>query len=212
MRRVPRLGKLQVLATRRALRLRSLVDSYALPVTSDCDRSVSYVAIEALNLWASFARSYYLSCLLGTKQVDGTGVTITIPGIQNVGDAMTFSIRTMKLRLRTGRPRKRRDEPTWHEPHTLLRLLGSVGASTLPNVHAAFAYPTAVFLHLPTFRNFFAHRNEDTARKTARIARRYGLSPKLRPSEILCSKTTGRPQNILADWLDDLRNVIQLMC
>lgn len=211
MQRVARLGRLEGVAIRRALRLRSLVDAYSLPVTPERERVVSYVTIEALNLWASFARAYYLSSALGARIRAGGRVTVQLQGIRTPGDAITFSVVKIQRRRGTG-PWKRRDEPAWHDPNTLLTLFGYLGASNLNEVHRAFGYQTGVFRQLPTFRNFFAHRNEETARKTADIARGYGLSPRLRPSEVLCTRSVGRPQNILADWLDDLRNVIQLMC
>jgi hypothetical protein len=212
MQRVAWLGRLEEVAIRRALRLRSLVDTYSVPVPSDQDRIVSYVTIEALNLWASFARAYYVSSVLGARISAGGKVTVQKRGIRTPGDAITFSVQRLGPRRRAAGPWKRRDEPAWHTPSTLLTLFEDLGASNLKEVQRAFGYQTRVFGQLPTFRNFFAHRNEESAEKTAQIARAYGLSPRLRPSEVLCSRTVGRPQNILADWLDDLRNVMQLMC
>jgi len=212
MRPVRLLGDLERVATRRALTLRTLVHHYPTAVGSKEDRVVSYVAIEALNLWASFVRSYYLSCVLGVKTRAGLKITISMPGISTASDAVIFSIRRMKPGVNTAQKLYRRDEPAWHEPHTILTLLAALGSSNLSQVHAALGYRTSAFKHLPTFRNFFAHRNEDTAKKTVQIARSYGISTKLRPSEILCTRLGRRPQNVLADWLDDVRNVIGLLC
>lgn len=49
-------------------------------------------------------------------------------------------------------------------------------------------------------------------RECQTIARGVGVSARLRPSDILCSRAPGRPQNVLADWLDDIRNIASLMC
>lgn len=199
-------------ASRRALILRTLVHDYPTAGGSKDDRVVSYVAIEALNLWASFVRSFYLSCVVGVKNRAGQKITISRPGVSTASDAIIFSIRRMKPWVNTAQKLYRRDEPTWHDPNTIITLLTALGSSNLSQVHAAFAYPTFVFKHLPTFRNFFAHRNEDTAKKTAQISRSYGMSARLRPSEFLCTKVRRRPQNVLSDWLDDIRNVIGLLC
>ena len=105
-----------------------------------------------------------------------------------------------------------RDEPTWHDPTVLLRLVRELNCSSLPQVTTALGYATTAFKDLPVFRNFFAHRNEGTAAKTANVARRCTLSPALRPSEILCARRAGRPQSVLSEWLDDLHNVIVSVC
>jgi hypothetical protein len=41
-----------------------------------------------------------------------------------------------------------------------------------------------------------------------------GLStkPELRPTKILCSKLPKRPQNVLTDWIDDMSNIIDVLC
>jgi hypothetical protein len=212
MQRVSWLGKLERTAIRRAFRLRRLVEAYSAPLGPEREPIVSYVTIEALNLWTSFARAYYLSCVLGARVRAGQRVTLQQQGIVTVGDAITFSVRRLMRRSRGTGPWKRRDEPTWHDPRTLLKLFRFLGASNLNDLQRAFGYQTLVFAHLPTVRNFFAHRNEETAGKTIQIARGYGLSPRLRPSELLCTRPQGKTQNILSEWLLDLRNVIELMC
>jgi len=212
MKPVRRLKKLRIIASRRAMRLKSLINACVVPITSDGDRVVAFVVIEALNLWASFARAYYLSCVLKATTEAGGRVAIVNSTIRTVTDALGFSVKLFKPHVRSSGPFSRREEPAWHDTSNLLKVLTSLGASNIAQVQAALSYPTSVFKQLPVARNFFAHRNEDTARKTTGIARDLGLSVNARPSEMLCEKAKGRPQNVLADWLDDLRIVIELMC
>lgn len=210
MRPVTCLKTLRVAAMRRDRRLKNLVDSFSLPVTAERDRVVAFVTIETLNLWASFARAYYLSCLLGAKRDTGQRVKVTVPSIRTTTDAIAFAMNLLKPKKTP--PWGRRDEPSWHDPRNLLKLLTECGASNLIQAQAAFSYPTSVFRDLPVVRNFFAHRNEESVRKTADVARSLGVSATLRPSEILCSRLRSRPQNVLSDWLDDLSNVIESLC
>ena len=210
MRKVRSLEDLGTSASRRLLRLRLLVESLVPPLKADHDRLVAFVVIEALNLWASFARSFYISCLLRAFRPSGTRVTIRATGIKRSGDAISFAMTQMGRKRPP--PWKRRDEPVWRDPQTLIRLFSASGASNLPQVLTAFSYPPAVFGQLPVARNFFAHRNDETAAEVANLARSLLLSTKLRPLEVVCSRLSGRPQNVLADWLDDLRNVIELLC
>ena len=208
-----RLGSLREKATRRLLRFRVLADSCTLPVTNEKDRLVAYLTIEALNLWETFVRFFYLSCaVMHPRTESGNLVQVGGVNIPSVIDALEFSIRTLRPSLGKRPPWNRQDEPMWREPSTLVKLAHAAGVSNERQIIAAFGYSTAVFHHLPTVRNFYAHRNDSTAKKTEGVARYYQLSPKLRPSELLCSKPIGRPQTLLSDWLDDLRNVITLMC
>lgn len=212
MRPVRDLFKLKRLANRRLLFLRGMAQACTNPPGSEGDRIISFVAIETLNLWAVFARAYYLSCVLGARRAGGVRVTLAVRAAQTVAQAIDFSIRTLKPGLRKRPPWVRIDEPTWHEPRTLMVLSQALGFSHVPIIHAAFAYPTRTFGDLPAFRNFYAHRNDDTFRKAVGLARHYGLSTQLRPSEILVSHTPGRPQSVLAEWIDDIRYVSDSLC
>jgi hypothetical protein len=212
MKPVVRLRKLRVAGSRRAFLLRSLVDRYVAPPNSEQQRVVAYAAIESHNLWVSFARAFYLSCVLKTTSERGLPIAITAPGLLTPSDGIHYAVRLLKPFVKTGPPFTRRNEPVWHDTNTLLKLFTSVGASNLPQVQASLSYPTTAFAFLPTLRNFFAHRNEETALKAAAVARSLGLSGRLKPTEVLCSILPGRPQNVLADWLDDLRAVMTLLC
>lgn len=207
------LTKLEHMAARRTLRLRALVDGYNPPVSPEHDRLISYVTIETVNLWAGFSRAYYLSCVLGARTTAGARITFSRAGVSTPHDALRLAVATFNPRFR-GAPTtwRRRDEPAWHDIAVLLRLVTELACSSLPDVRVALGYTTTVFQHLPVFRNFFAHRNEDTARKTSNIARGYALSPRLRPAELLVSRRPGRPQSVICDWLDDMYNVITLVC
>jgi hypothetical protein len=206
-------ARLRRTASRRLILLRVLADTCGRPITPTVDRRVAFITIEALNLWASFVRSYYLSCaVMQPLRESGARITIGLHGVHNADDAIAISIMTLKPRVTWGPPWSRNDEPAWHAPGTLVALSRAIDSSNQQEINAAFGYPTKVFLHLPSVRNFFAHRNAETADKVANVARSYRLDPKLRPAEILCSAVPKRPQSLLSDWLDDLRATIFLLC
>lgn len=207
-------GSLLVLAEkarRRALLLRSLVDHISGVVTVEEDRLTAFVTIEALNLWNLFCRSFYVSAALGCRDGSGSRVTCSTGGIRSEMDAMTVAIHAVKPRLRGKQgPWSHRDEPPWHDTSSFLSAIQALGPSNLLTVQSALSYPTKAFAYLPTARNFYAHRAMSTAVKVGGIARGYALNPRLRPSEILLSRLPGRPQNLLADWVDDMRAVMSL--
>jgi hypothetical protein len=80
-------------------------------------------------------------------------------------------------------------------------------------VEAALGISTRVFEDLPTFRNFYAHRNEDSARKAVELARRYYLITGFRhPTQVLAQPAYRRPQALILDWLDDLAVIFDFLC
>ncbi len=209
-----RLAKLQRRAGRRIARLRCLVDSLSLPPTAEKDRTVAWVVIEARNLWAGFLRAYYLSGARGTRTASGTPVSLVTLTFPDARAALIYSVRLLKSPGFSRSSVRRQDEPPWHVYSDYLRLCRTVGFSNLAQINSAFSYTTTFFELLTPVRNFYAHRCDETFRKAGQVGVKLGLSskPDLRPTEIMCSKLPGRPQNIVTDWLDDIGNVIQLFC
>lgn len=208
---VPHLGKLRQTATRRLARLKIDVETCPLPLSRAGDRIMASVTIEAANIWSATGRCFYVSSCLRAKRTNGLRVSMLAQAVDSV-TAINFAMATLKASTPGGPPWRRRDEPAWHETATLLKLMRALGASNLSAVSTALSIKTRVFNDLPVFRNFFAHRNDDTVSRVGRIARGYRISPNLRPSEILATAVPGRPQRLLSDWLDDLSYAITLLC
>jgi hypothetical protein len=189
-----------------------LVDNMTAPLDSASERTVAYVTIEIVNLWSSFCRAYYLSCCLGTMTAGGHRVVVNAGRFHSTMEAIGFAVEIAgRGRNKTG-PWRRMEEPAWHVPATFLRVQQALQPSNLVNMHNAFSYSTTAFDDLRTLRNFFAHRNEDTARGVLGVARNNGISPRLHPADVICSRASNRPQSLVSDWLDDVRVVAQDMC
>ncbi len=211
MRREAHLADLIGKVSRRTLLLRELVRYRTLPISGEDERFLSYVAIETLNLWVLFARSFFLSTALQARTSTGAKITIRVPGIKTEEDALTFAVHIERpwLRSRPG-PWTHREEPNWLDRAVLDRVTAALLPSNIASLRRGLAYTTRALQDLPTFRNYYAHKGKETADKARSLARAYALSPTLRPSELLTSRQYGRPQCILADWLDDIRNVVEL--
>lgn len=208
-----RLGKLRAAALKRLNKLRSRVSTLSLPIGPNEDIFVAWVTVETLNLWGGFLRAYYLSGAISSRTVSGNPVKFSGMKFSTTEAALKFAVKN----ARGGKlPAKisRRDEPTWHDMNVFLNLEKAVGASNLSQVYAAFGIATLFPQCLSTVRNFYAHRCDETARKAARVGVRLGLStkPELRTTKILCSKLPKRPQNVLTDWIDDMTNIIDVLC
>jgi hypothetical protein len=212
MRPEPHLGALIWKTSRRALRLRELIRYRTLPLSTQDEQLLSYVTIEGLNLWTMFARCYFLSSALKARTSNGPRVVIAVGGINTQNDALTFAVYQERPRFvgMTG-PWAYWQEPTWRNPVAFDRVMAALKPSNLGNLRKGLAYPTTALDDLPVFRNYYAHKGRNTALQARSIARKYALSPAMRPSELLCSRGPGRPQSLLADWLDDVRNIVELM-
>jgi hypothetical protein len=208
-----RLAKLNRIARMRITKLRAVVRPLSLPASSEADRLIAWAIIEALNLWAGFLRAYYLSVAIHAKTASGKRIDLLSATLPDVPSAIRFAVQRKNPGFKK-RLISRRDEPTWHDAGDFLKLLQSVGASNISQIQAGLAYRTTFFIFLPTIRNFYAHRCEDTFKKAGNVGIKLGLSakPDLHATEIMCSKLPRRPQNIATDWLDDIGNVIDLLC
>jgi hypothetical protein len=205
------IGKLSGSCQRRLVRLKVLVDGRRPPIDGQTDRLLAFAAIETLSLWAGFVRAYYISCSLGARLLNGSRVLIAQPGILTGSDAVRFAAQRIK-RKSLGVAWRPLDEPSWRQPTTLLRISSAIGFSHNGQVTAAFSTATKVFDDLPEFRNFYAHRSEVTAGQVTALATAWGITARLHPSEVIASYLPGRPQNVIADWIDDVATVIDLLC
>jgi hypothetical protein len=174
---------------------------------------VAWAMIEALNLWAGFLRAYYLSATIHARTLSGVKITLSSASFSDLQAALRFAVQLQDPRFKKSTI-SRRDEPAWHNVGNFLKLLRYVGVSNLARVQAGLSYSPTFMNHLPTIRNFYAHRCDDTFRRAGNVGIRLGLSatPTLHATDIMCARLPKRPQNIATDWLDDIGNVIDLLC
>jgi hypothetical protein len=193
-------------------RLRFLADKASSFPMPESNRLISYITIETLNTWANFSRAYFLSCTLSPFRESGIRIVLTNQNIHSFHDAIDAAMRRCKYNVWKQGGWRRRDEPPWHRPDTLIRSCDAIGCSNQVEILGAFSIPTKVFDHLSLFRNFFAHRNDYTVTLIKGIAHQYSIPVHQHPSEILCQPAYGRPQMLIFDWIDDINLTVELLC
>ncbi len=201
-------------SVRHLSKLRTLADGASQLALPESDRVISYVTIACLNTWANFARTYFLSCTLAPWREQGLQIQCNT-AIRTFDDAIDAAMKRCKPLMWKQRQHgnwTRRDEPVWHVPKNLIDSCDEIGCSNYTAIQNAFSIQTKVFDHLSTFRNFYAHRNDETAIKTQKIAGEYTIPFPAHPSEILLSHAYGRPQILILDWIDDLDTIVQYLC
>lgn len=178
------------------------------------ERLIEHIAISSLNLWHEFSRAYFLSCAKSTVSISGLRIQAGVPGIKSETDALRLAILSKGITpVLPGWPRRSTDEPKWRRPRDLERACAGLMMSNLANVRAALSISPGVFDHLPVFRNFYAHRNGDTAVKALDVAKRYyGIAWCHHPTDALLTPATRRPQELMLDWLDAIQATAHYLC
>lgn len=213
---------LQTAATARFARLRRDADRSLTVLSShgttweqrrESRQVIAYCTIEALNVWANFVRSYYLSCTLSPYRVSRSRVSYANAGVGNFVDAVRLATSLYKPnRVPPTGPVQRRDEPTWHDPSVFLRCCVALACSHTSDVTDALSVQTRVLLDLPIFRNFFAHRNARTEIAAQSAALTYSIPSYHHPVDILRTAPIRRPFPLLLEWLDELQVLVELLC
>jgi hypothetical protein len=212
MRRARSLRKLRLTLGGRLGRLeKRLNDARALTNRTERDVAVAYVAIEALNVWAMFSRSFYLSCGFGARTERKRTIAVTVGA---TADHLGLAITKYKKSAKPNAAGEwhRRDEPAWHDPNVLMTVCANLGCSNQTAIEASFSLQQKVFNDLPVFRNFFAHRNRGTSIAARNIAPHYTLPSSLTPTEILLSVSPGTSTSVLLGWLDEISITAEFLC
>lgn len=176
------------------------------------ETEISYVTISALNVWSNICKWYYISCTLGTKSI--SGAHIAAPGrLADANAAIGIAVRYYKpsARLQISGEWQGRDEPAWHVPSVVIDVFGAASIPTQNHVKSSFSLGFTVFDDLPTFRNYFAHKNRETRALAMRKAPRY-LIVANKPSEVLAAAPVGRTDSLLETWIHELRTTLDMLC
>jgi len=213
------LSKLVQRAQRRTSKLRVLCQEFeAAKNFSQKDVLATFIAIENANLWDAFARTLYLTCAMdGPATSKGLAITHAHSPFADDRDALLFAIdavnKTHAAKLRaSGQKIRSRDEPAWQDRNVLLRIVRALGLSNEPSISAAISASVTTLANLPTIRNFYAHRCEDTALKTAAVQLGYGFASSIHPTQFLASRLAARPYTILRHLVDDIGISTAIAC
>lgn len=209
-------GSLEVLsnkACRRLGKIRSHATALAAGARGPAREQIAaFVVVEAQNLWANFSRSFLLSLLKQPRRRSGVRAFIGDAAIATPGQVIHTAAMVAKG-PHAAAPTSRREEPAWHDPSVLIKTCVRLRVSNLNAVQGALSIQSRVLHDMPSFRNFYAHRNEESAEKAVNlVTRMYAIPPVRHPTDALVSSAPRRNQCVLLDWLDELNVLIDLLC
>lgn len=193
-------------------RLRSRLTDLRLRSHIEVDALITSVVIDAQGAWQTYLRAYYLSTIYGAKFRNRP--VNTVAGLPNAEAALRTAYRVYYGKEFTKSNFTKRDDPPWHDLQFYKRLFADVGASNTTEVISAFAYSGLFLSMLPTARNFYAHRCDETLNRLTTLSSRVGFvaTGRVHPTEVFRYEIPGRNMIVLRDWLFDMDNVADLMC
>lgn len=168
-------------------------------------RAASYLAIEIHNCWAGFARASYLSSMCGVKTLGGKWAQPRLGCSPTSDDALNKAIALLSHRG------GRHSEPHWFDKTIVTRLANNFDLTNTTSIASGFAYQTSIFSMLPTFRNYFAHKCEETAAKVEKLRKQKIPSYRGCPSQLLIDPQSGAAPSLMVEWVHDVRTMGQLL-
>jgi hypothetical protein len=198
--------KLSAQATYRAERLLRIASTTA-SFDPEVDRKIGYVLLEVHNLWASYWRQVYFSAVLlearnrNDNRIFGRRL---LSERQAVVEAVRHVDARRAQRLARAARITHRDEPNWFDQSQCERIFRGLGFADQTDWIRLLAFDGQFASNAPTIRNFYAHKSRDTHDKLSTTRRNLGLSPDIRPVDIVLSIDPSSGQRIVVRWLTNM--------
>ena len=188
-------------------------------MASGLDPGIAVAVVELDNLWTGVARSLYLSSAFCARDGTGKPLDLGVPPCRTTNEALGHAIKRCKEDVFSAKdgvgPWEVGDEPAWGRTKHLLASLDAIGASNYDKISGALSLTPKVFPYMHTFRNFYAHRSMEAKIQVEGVVRAYGLPTRCAPTRILVSPVVTpegvRPQPLILDWADELRETMELL-
>ena len=209
MKEEPRVEQVSRVAFQRIHRLRLLAREVVVPLDSQSRRALAYVVIESSTIWLEYSKAYYFFSAMKALDRQGTRISHQQAFVDE-DDALGYAINVARPLVKRKPRYSHRDHPDWRAPGVINKLLEAMKASSL----SAWQLGMGMQSHAPsdvfTMRNFFAHKNEESAVKARRLRTHYGVTQNLSPCELLANVPPQSQQPLVREWLDDLTAMVTL--
>lgn len=174
-------------------------------------KDLAYWVIDTHNLLYVFMRSYCLSSLMGAYTGSGQRIT-NARAIRGFESALTFAVTTRRKSLKgKGPPWEHSQEPKWHSPKEVIRVLTDAGCSNARGVSAALSPAPAEISHWTKARNFLAHRNARTAIEVRKVGIHYRLGLPQNPVTVMAALNTTGDKMIVEEWFEETGKVVSAL-
>jgi len=207
------LVKLRDAVAARSQSFRQMIAKMSLPLSTDQQRALGYIAIELDNIIVVGLRQYTKSCLLRSRTAAGARITSTVsPTSTEEAAAYIFKSLNPKGYQRAKNPTAigERDEVAFRDPKRVEKVLTDYSASNISNLTLALSLNADVFSEVKVFRHFFAHKAKNTFDEVQSFAMDIGVVGVHRPEHLLIRGRPGTGVRLLDGWLADVENFFDL--
>lgn len=173
----------------------------------DIDRLVAHTVIELETSVAYAARCAFLAGSLGGRNASGIRMT---PNALTAREALTNASRALGRRA-VAIPG--RDEPSWSSATHVSDVAARVGPANATDMIAAMGVFPEARRCVKSFRDFFAHRGQDTLRVAwDKVQLEYGLAGKGHPALALLALSVDGGASVLETWIWNYVDVVHTLC
>lgn len=171
------------------------------------DVRVAYVIVELETAMAYATRSAYLAGTVGGRSAKGRRLNGT--GIDSVGALCAAS----KAVGKRAKQIPGRDEPSWASADQVATVAQRENPDNATDIITAMGIFPDARKCVKAFRNFFAHRNEDTfADARNALGTQYGLAFRGHPTHALVHLSLGGGSSILETWIWNYKDIVDALC
>lgn len=174
------------------------------------DRLLVFLAIELLNLWQSFCRTYALYAGAGLRSASNDYWAASVPGVSTDTKEEVRRLLVSCHGKNAKRPTNPMDEPTWRDLAILKRCCETLNTGAVQSVNLAIGLPGSFRRELHHARNFAAHKGEDTHRKLQSVSLQRGLVPTKGLSLMMATASSGSG-TVTLEWITEMEDAITIM-
>ncbi|WP_210166256.1 hypothetical protein [Methylobacterium sp. Leaf102] len=177
---------------------------------------LSFCVVELDNIIINLHREFLVSAL-STKCVTCGGAQVTHnQSLASSDEAMLYVMSVLepnrfKKNYKSTVVLSRRDETKIRDPLKLQTLSIDCRLSNYNSIVNALSLNSTVFAEIAVFRNFYAHRNSQTAKAVFAFCRNLGIATVDDAWDAVTLQPPGRPLNIYQSWITDLSNFAELL-
>lgn len=176
------------------------------------DEILLYLAIESLNLWTQFCKSYVINSCRGVRSLSGVKWHSPHTKDWNREDVRRHLTSRFSSR-RNPNPANPMHEPRWREFSEVVRCCNGMAVPNAAALSRASGLAVSFLRELHKVRNFAAHKCEDTRVSMESVARGRGHFRKCDLAEVmLLPSTTSASASVTRQWLVEMDALMLEMC
>lgn len=206
------LPKLEATALYTSNRYRNVLSRIDESNFEDINVKMCYLSIGLCNLVSNFNKAFFLSCGRNPKGRDKKH-SLSLHRFTTDDKLLEIIIKKYKPSAapKANGSWSKKDEPSRYEIQHVEYGLLTIGSRKINDLYIVQGMNLSIHTNLPTFRNFYAHKNLKTQSSVREILPSLAI-PDLHPSLALLQPPNGRSVSLMMNWLDDFDVMIPILC